>query len=97
MIFSMVIDNVLIDNGKKRSPFSSSHLPYEDNFNGAMCQVLKDMGYAPVQPLGNGGKPDVVASFTDDNGNQKTCAIESIMAARDTVSYGPLCQNQTIS
>ena len=97
MIFSMVVDNVLIDNGKKSPPLSSSHLPYEDNFNGAMCQVLQDMGYAPVQPLGNGGKPDVVANFTDDNGNQKTCAIESIMAARDTVSYGPLCQNQTIS
>ena len=93
--FSMVVANVPNNLGKK-TPLSSAQFPYEDNYNGAMCKVLQEMGYAPVQPGNDNGKPDVVANFKDQNDEPMTCAIESIMATRSNVSYGPVSQTQMI-
>ena len=91
----MVVANVPNNLGKK-TPLSSAQFPYEDNYNGAMCKVLQEMGYAPVQPGNDNGKPDVVANFKDQNDEPMTCAIESIMATRSNVSYGPVSQTQMI-
>ena len=80
MSFTTVIDNVIIHNGKLKTPLSPQQLPYEDHYNSALGKVLGDLGYSPAMPLNSDGKVDLIASFNDENAKTKTCAIETIMS-----------------
>ena len=93
MSFSAVVSNVIILKGQKQSPLSSSDLPYEDHYNDAIRQVLQKLGFAPGQPLENAGKTDVIANYRDDDQEQRTCAIETVMARRGLVSHAFFCLN----
>ena len=82
--FATVVDNPIPDSeGKLQSSLSCEEMPYEDNYNNAISSVLSNaLKYTVANPLGVLGKTDVVVTLD----NNKTCAIESIMASRGRVS-----------
>mmetsp|Transcript_45765 Transcript_45765/g.111584 ORF Transcript_45765/g.111584 Transcript_45765/m.111584 type:complete len:603 (-) Transcript_45765:1699-3507(-) len=79
MTFSAVV-GVPISRGDKKlsDPLSSTGLPYEDDYNRTMAEILRNhLDYIVSTPLDQKlGKTDIVVSYEDDT----TCAIESIMA-----------------
>jgi hypothetical protein len=91
--FATVVDNSIPDSeGKLQSSLSYEGMPYEDNYNSAISNILSNvLKYTVANPLGASGKTDVVVTL-DDN---KTCAIESIMASRGRVSR--TCQYHFVS
>ena len=84
MSFATIVDNLIPANGRElKTSLSADHLPYEDHYNSAMAQVLKDMKYTVSTPLNPiTGKVDVLVTLGGDN----ICAIETILATRGQVS-----------
>lgn len=73
------------DNGALSSCLSKKGLPYEDDYNGAIAEILKNnLKYMVATPRDEKlGKTDIVVSYDDHS----TCAIESIMAWQAPVSF----------
>ena len=82
--FATVVDNPILDSeGKLQGSLSYEGMPYEYNYNSAISNVLSNtLEYTVTNPLVASGKTDVVVTL-DDN---KTCAIQCIMASRGGVS-----------
>ena len=95
MAFTTVVNNVIIEKGTLKTPLSSHELPYEDHYNDAFATVFSTMGYTVTRPLNTEGKVDLIVAFVDEN-SQKTCAIESIMAHRDTNTLVRLSQHEIV-
>ena len=92
MSFSTVVDNPLpVKEGddkelsqteKLKTPLSKSALPFEDNYNQALAQMLSNLSYTVSTPFDpHHGKTDVVVAYD----KQKTCGLECIMATRAAV------------
>ena len=93
MSFAKVVDNPIPSNESSepmsqstttlKSPLSKNGLPYEDNYNDALAQVLDSIGYTVSRPINPAtGKADVVVTYD----GSKTCTLEGIMASRPPVS-----------
>ena len=79
MTLSVVVGAPISRGNKKLSdPFSAIALPYENDYNHAMAEILRNhLDYIVSTPLDEKlGKTDIVVSYEDDT----TCAIKSIMA-----------------
>jgi len=91
MTFATVIDNPILigTDGQLQSPLSSEGLPYEDDYNDAITEILKtDLNCTvsnPKNPVT--GKTDVVVTHDDDS----TCAVESVMAWQPAVRFCAHC------
>ena len=87
MTLTAVVGNPITrDNGTLSSCLSKKGLPYEDEYNGAIAEILKNnLKYMVATPRDEKlGKTDIVVSYDDHS----TCAIESIMAWQPPVSFG---------
>jgi len=87
MTLTAVVGNPISrHDGPVSSCLSKKVLPYEDDYNGAIAEILKNnLKYMVATPRDEKlGKTDVVVSYDD----YSTCAIESIMAWQAPVSFG---------
>lgn len=84
MTLSSVVDNAIRHDG---SPLSSADLPCENHYNKALCAVYRfNLGYKASAPENTAGNVDLVVEYGEDP-NQKTCAVETIMAHWDLKSH----------
>ena len=86
MTFSSVVDNAIRHDGRLlQSPLSSVNLPNENHYNKALWAVYQfNLGYKASAPENTDGKVDLLLEYVEDS-NQKTCAVETIMAHRKLV------------
>jgi hypothetical protein len=87
MSFRRVVAAPVPDRDRPLQPLSSKHLPYENNYAGALVNTLKELGYITVEPQNPSlGKVDVYV-----RAGEKSYAIEIIMSTRpqsgDTQSH----------
>ena len=86
MTFTTVVDNpIQKQNGELQSPLSKDDLPYEDDYNDAIAEILRSvLKYTVSRPKNPvTGKTDVLVTYND----ARKCAIETIMSSQTMVRF----------